>query len=209
MPTQTVLAHPADGSPGISRTPPPIVLGNLAAAEAREAIRENIAAIAGETLPDECVAKLAAASHGFPQHIHAYVAGAVEVIRKLGHCDEGPPLDEALRKGDARRSNYYLDRIASMGTTDPLGAMAHIAAALGESGADAMLFDDAIAALGATKHDGQVVVEAAIARGVLAQKRDGTVGFGIPSFQTFLLEQVRERDSRVRSPNVFEPPSRL
>ena len=144
--TQTVLAHPADGSPGISRTSPPIVLGSLSANEAREAIRENIAAIAGEVLSDSCVAKLAAASHGFPQHVHAYVAGAVEVVRKLGHCGEGPPLDEALRKGDARRSNYYLDRIASMGMNDPIGAMAHIVTALSKRGADAMLIDDAIAA---------------------------------------------------------------
>ena len=206
--TQKVLAHPVDGSPGISRTPPPIVLGNLSADEAREAVRENITAIAGEVLSNQCVARLAAASHGFPQHIHAYVASAVEVLRKRGHCDAGPPLEEALRKGDAKRSNYYLDRIASMGTTDPLGAMAHIAAALDKSDAHTMLFDDAVAAFGGTKHDGQAVVEAAIARGVLAQQRDGTVGFGIPSFQTFLLEQVRERDARVQSPSTVAPPSR-
>ena len=207
--TQKVLAHPADGSPGISRTPPPIVLGNLSADEAREAVRENITAIAGEVLSNQCVAKLAAAAQGFPQHIHAYVASAVEVLRKLGQCDEGPPLDEALRKGDAKRSNYYLDRIASMGTTDPLGAMAHIAVALDKSDAHTMLVDDAVAAFGGTKHDGQAVVGAAIARGVLAQQRDGTVGFGIPSFQAFLLANVRERDARVRSPSAVAPPSRL
>ena len=193
--TQTVLAHPADGTPGISRTSPPIVLGSLSADEAREAIRENVAAIAGEDLSDDCVAKLAAASHGFPQHIHAYVAGAVEVIRKQGHCREGPSLDEALKRGDARRSNYYLDRIASTGMNDPIGAIGHIVAKLAERGADAMLIDDAIAAFDDTKHDGEAVVEAAIARGVLARQRDGTVGFGIPSFQTFMLEKLREREA--------------
>ena len=207
--TQTVLAHPTDGSPGISRTSPPIILGNLTEDEASEAIRENVAAIAGEVLSDECVAKLAAASHGFPQHIHGYVAGAVEVVRKLGHCGDGPPLEEALRKGDARRADYYLDRVASIGMTDPLGAMAHIAAALDMHGADTMLADAAAATLQGTKHDGKAVVEAAIARGVLAQKRDGTVGFGIPSFQTFLLETMRERDARVQSPSAVAPPSRL
>ena len=194
--TQTVLAHPADGSPGISRTSPPIVLGSLSADEAREAIRENVAAIAGENLSADCVAKLAAASHGFPQHVHAYVAGAVEVVRRLAHCREGPPLDEALKRGDARRSNYYLDRIASMGMNDPIGAIGHIVAKLAERGADAMLIDDAIAAFDGTKHDGQAVVEAAIARGVLARKRDGTVGFGIPSFRTFVLEKLREREAQ-------------
>ena len=193
--TQTVLAHPADGTPGISRTSPPIVLGSLSPDEAREAIRENVAAIAGEDLSDDCVAKLAAASHGFPQHIHAYVAGAVEVIRKQGHCREGPSLDEALKRGDARRSNYYLDRIASTGMNDPIGAIGHIVAKLDERGADAMLIDDAIAAFNDTKHDGEAVVEAAIARGVLARQRDGTVGFGIPSFQTFMLEKLREREA--------------
>ena len=201
--TQAVLAHPADGSAGISRTSPPIVLGSLSPAEAREAIRENVAAIAGEVLSDECVAKLAAASHGFPQHIHAYVAGAVEAIRKLGHCDEGPLLDEALRRGDARRSNYYLDGIASMDVSDPIGAMAQVLAVLCKRGADAVLIDDAIAAFSGTKHDGRTVVEAAVARGALAQRRDGTVGFGIPSFETFIEafmeEKLRERDIRARS----------
>ena len=200
--TQTVLAQPADGNPGISRTSPPIILGSLSMDEAREAIRENIAAIAGETLPDECVGKLAAASYGFPQHIHAYVKGAVEVVRKLGYCGEGPPLDEALRRGDARRSDYYLDRIASMGMNDPIGAMAHVVAALDKHGADPMLLDDAIAAFSGTKYDGHTVVEEAIARGVLTRKRDGTVGFGIPSFQAFLQEKLRERHVRAPSPSA-------
>ena len=200
--TQAVLAHPADGSPGIPRTSPPIILGSLSTDEAREAIRENVAAIAGETLSDDCVAKLAAASHGFPQHIHAYVRGAVEVVRKLGHCGEGPPLEEALRRGDARRSDYYLDRLASMGMNDPIGAMAHIVAALDKRGVDAMLIDDAIAAFTGTKHDGQAVVEEAVARGVLARQRDGTVGFGIPSFQAFLQAKLRERDVRTPMPST-------
>ena len=193
--TQMVLAHPTDGSPGISRISPPIVLGTLPADDAREAIRENVAAIAGQTLSDDCVAKLAAASHGFPQHIHAYVAGAVEVVRKLGHCSEGPSLNEALRRGDARRSNYYLDRIASMDMNDPIGAMAPIVAALHKRDTEAMLIDDAIAALTGTSHDGQAVVDEAVARGVLTRNRDGTVGFGIPSFQAFIREKVRERDA--------------
>ena len=200
--TQAVLAHPADGNPGISRISPPIVLGSLSADEAREAIRENVAAIADETLSDNCVTKLAAASHGFPQHIHAYVRGAVEVVRKLGHCGEGPPLEEALRRGDARRSDYYLDRLASMGMNDPIGAMAHIVAALDKRGVDAMLIDDAIAAFTGTKHDGQAVVQEAVARGVLARQRDGTVGFGIPSFQAFLQAKLRERDVRAPAPST-------
>ena len=81
---QAVLAHPADGSPGISRTSPPIILGSLSEDEAQEAIRENVAAIADETLSEDCVAKLAAASHGFPQHIHAYVSGAQTRRRRGG-----------------------------------------------------------------------------------------------------------------------------
>ena len=198
--TQTVLAHPADGSSGISRTSLPIVLGALSADEARDAIRENVAAISGETLSDDCVAKLAAASHGFPQHIHAYVAGAVEAIHKLGHCREGPSLDDALSRGDARRSNYYLDRIASMGVNDPVGAIGHIATTLDERGIGAMLVEDAIAAFNGTKHDGKAVVEAAVMRGVLAQGRDDTVGFGIPSFRTFMLEKLREREASAATP---------
>ena len=205
---QAVLAHPADGSPGISRTSPPIILGSLSEDEAREAIRENIAAIAEETLADESVAKLAAASHGFPQHIHAYVGGAVEVVRERGHCGEGAPLEEALRRGDARRRDYYLDRIASMDMNDPIGALAPIVAALDKRGAEAMLVDDAIAAFRGTKHDGQAVVEEAVAHGVLARQRDGTVGFGIPSFQAFLQGQVflqeklREREVHATSPSA-------
>ena len=193
--TQTVLAEPAEGGSGISRTSPPIVLGALAAAEAQEAIRENVAAIAGAVLADECVARLAAASHGFPQHVHAYVAGAVGVVRKVGACGEGPPLEDALRRGDARRESYYLDRLASMGMHDPIGAMAPVLAALATHGADAMLVDDAIATFEGSKHEGDAVIETAIARGVLVQHRDGRVGFGIPSFETFLQEKLRERDA--------------
>ena len=196
--TQTVLAHPPDGSPGISRTSSPIVLSSLSADETQEAIRENVAAIAGVVLSEDCAAKLAAASQGFPQHIHAYVASAVEVVRKQGHCSEGATLEEALRRGDARRADYYLDRIASMGMNDPIGAMGSVAAALDKRGADAMSADDAIAVLSGGQHDGEAVVEAAVARGVLARKRDGTVGFGIPSFQSFLLEKLRERDARMQ-----------
>ena len=206
--TQTVLAKPADGSPGISRTSPPIVLGALSAAEAREAIRENVAAIAGAVLADECVAKLATASHGFPQHVHAYVAGAVGVVRKFGHCSEGPPLAEALRRGDGRRSDYYLDRLASMDVNDPIGAMAYVVAALRRHGTGAMLADDAIAAFEGTKHDGQTVIETAIARGVLVQHRDGNVGLGIPSFETFLREKLRERDARRRRRGSVSAPTR-
>lgn len=94
------------------------------------------------------------------------------------------------------------------GDRDPLGAMAHIAAVLDEHSTDAMLADDAAAAFQGTKHDGEAVVEAAIAQGVLAQKRDGTVGFGIPSFQPFLLEKLRQRDARLQ-PQAAVAPRRL
>lgn len=193
--TQTVLAQPADGSPGISRTSPPIILGTLSADEAREAIRENVVAIAGVGLADECIARLAAASHGFPQHVHAYIAGAAGVVRELGACGEGPPLADALRRGDERRADYYLDRLASMDVRDPIGAMAPVIAALAKRGAGAMLVEDAIAAFDESKHNGQTVIETAIARGVLIRHRNGTVGFGIPSFQAFVQEKLRERDA--------------
>lgn len=67
---------------------------------------------------------------------------------------------------------------------------------IGLRGTDAMLLDDAIAAFDGSKHGGQTVVETAVARGVLARHRDGRVGFGIPSFETFLQEKLWERDAR-------------
>ena len=78
--TQDVLAHPRDGSAGISRTAPPTRLGCLSRDEAVEAVAGNMKAF-GCDVSAGCVEALAEASCGFPQHIHAYLAAAVEVIR--------------------------------------------------------------------------------------------------------------------------------
>ena len=100
--TQDVLAHPKDGSAGISRTAQPIRLGCLSRDEAVEAVAGNLEAF-GYGISDGCVEALAEASGGFPQHIHAYLAAAAEVIQSQGTLDDAANLRAAIGRGDERR----------------------------------------------------------------------------------------------------------
>ena len=47
-------------------------------------------------------------------------------------------------------------------------------------------WDDAVEAAAAKRANPESVVEAAVERGVLAESEDGTLGFGIPSFFTYM-----------------------
>ena len=111
--TQQVLANPSDGSAGISRVAEPIRLGVLPDSEALEAIEKNMLAL-GHAIPESCVAKLARASHGFPQHIHGYLAGAEAAIAKHGGLAPGPSLDDALEAGARARADYYDTRLSML-----------------------------------------------------------------------------------------------
>ena len=74
--TQQVLGNPADGSAGISRVAAPIELRSLSDDESVEAVERNMTAL-GHGISEACVAALAQASQGFPQHVHGYLNGAL------------------------------------------------------------------------------------------------------------------------------------
>ena len=187
--TQDVLAHPPDGSPGISRTALPITLGCLAREEAVDAVAGNMGAF-GCGISEDSAQALARATFGFPQHLHAYLEAAVEIIRTRGPLDEAGLLDEAIAKGDERRTRYYQDRLRSMNTRTPTDAMMPVVAALDAQKKDALREREAIDAANKGGFDGEAVVDDAIAHGVLTRHPDGSVGFGIPSFRDYMTDQL-------------------
>ena len=177
---------------GISRISNPIALGCLSHEETVDAIRGNLSAAGCDvdaTVGEACVAALAKASFGFPQHIHAYLNATVEVIQRQGRLDAGAALAEALAQGDAARNRYYDDRLNSMATRTPYDAIFPIVAALNDQGASAMRERAAIDAY-ADSDFGEQVVGDAIAHGVLTRLPKGMVGFGIPSFHNYMSEQL-------------------
>ena len=187
--TQDVLAHPRDGSPGISRTAHPITLGCLAHDEAVAAVTGNMKAFGCE-IPEGCAEALAKATFGFPQHLHAYLEAAVGVVHAQGPLDEAGRLANAIAKGDERQVRYYQDRLRSMSTRTPFDAVMPIVAALGAQKKDALREGEAINAANRGGFDGETVVDDAIAHGVLTRHPDGSVGFGIPSFQDYMTDQL-------------------
>ena len=175
--TPQVLANPSDGSAGISRVAQPIRLRALSDTEALEAIEQNMIAL-GHAIPEPCVAELADASHGFPQHIHGYLEGAVAAIAKHGGLAVGPSLDDALRAGDRARADYYDARLSTLPNQN---AMLPVVAAMLEQRRSSLWQKEAIRAIDDASFDGEETVREAIKHGVLTLERCG-VSFGIPSF---------------------------
>ena len=188
--TQQVLGNPSDGSAGISRVAQPIRLGSLSEPEALEAIERNMLAL-GHAIPEPCVAALASASHGFPQHIHGYLAGAVAAIAKHGGLAVGPSLDDALRTGDRARADYYDTRLSMLPNQN---AMLPVIAAMLEQRRRALWQEEAVRAMDDASFDGEGTVREAITHGVLTLEKGG-VSFGIPSFFDHMKELLAERRS--------------
>ena len=190
--TQQVLANPSDGSAGISRVAEPIRLGVLPDSEALEAIEKNMLAL-GHAIPESCVAKLARASHGFPQHIHGYLAGAEAAIAKHGGLAPGTSLDDALQAGARARADYYDTRLSMLPNQN---AMLPVVNAMLEQRRSALWQEEAVRAIDAASFDGERTLQEAIKHGVLTLEKGG-VSFGIPSFfdhmKTLLAERRRSR----------------
>ena len=190
--TQQVLANPSDGSAGISRVAEPIRLGVLPDSEALEAIEKNMLAL-GHAIPESCVAKLARASHGFPQHIHGCLAGAEAAIAKHGGLAPGPSLDDALQAGARARADYYDTRLSMLPNQN---AMLPVVDAMLEQRRSALWQEEAVRAIDDASFDGERTLQEAIKHGVLTLEKGG-VSFGIPSFfdhmKTLLAERRRSR----------------
>ena len=184
----------------ISRCATRLTLGNLSEAEAVEAMTKGVAAAGLGELPIEAARTLAAASMGFPHHVHGYVAGALDALRTHGALDTEDALRQALETGDANRTQFYESRLTAMAMPD---AMHHLAAAMDEEQEDRSLSrTDATAVLKAhlpPEVDATEVLRSAIEKGVLTTAPDGYVSFGIPSFHDYMMEQhhrVLEREAR-------------
>ena len=186
--TQQVLANPSDGSAGISRVAEPIRLGGLPDSEALEAIEKNMLAL-GHAIPESCVAKLARASHGFPQHIHGYLAGAEAAIAKHGGLAPGPSLDDALEAGARARADYYDTRLSMLPNQN---AMLPVVDAMLEQRRSALWQEEAVRAINDASFDGERTLHEAIKHGVLTLEKGG-VSFGIPSFFDHMKKLLAER----------------
>ena len=179
---------------GISRVAKPIHLAPLAQREAAVAIEQGLLAL-GHEIPKECARRLAEASFGFPQHIHEYLESARDVIREHGHVEPGPTLDRALALGDEGRVAYYNGRLENV--PHQISAMLPVIDKMRAANLDTLTERTAIAEIDSEGFNGKEVVDAAIAHGVLTRK-DGTVGFGIPSFHNYMVDRLQAYRAQLR-----------
>ena len=189
--TPAVLAG-SSGTPGISRLAQIIHLRPLSREDALDAIAGNMQAL-GHAIPEVCVQALAKASHGFPQHIHGYLAAAIRAIDEHGGFDEGPSLQSALRTGDQARIDYYDNRLRLLRGIKP---MQTLVGAMDQRATNALAIEDAILELDTAGFNGKEAIDRAILHGVLAEDPPGTVSFGIPSFHRYMLDLRNERSPR-------------
>ena len=189
--TPAVLAGSAD-APGISRLGQLIRLRSLPRDDAVDAIDGNMRAL-GHAIPQPCAAALATASQGFPQHIHGYLAAALDAIAEHGALDEGPSLQSALQAGHRARTEYYDSRLRLLRGIKPMQALARL---LSQRGTSALPIEDAALELAAAGFEGKEALDKAIAHGVLAEDPPGAVSFGIPSFHGYMVGLGAERRDR-------------
>ncbi len=181
--TPSVLAGTSD-TPGISRLAQIIHLRPLPDDEALDAIKGNMQAL-GHGIPEACAEALAKASQGFPQHIHGYLAAALQAIEEHGALDRGPSLQSALQAGHQARIDYYDSRLRLLQGIKPMRTLAGVMDQRGES---ALAIEDAATELDAAGFNGKESLDKAIAHGVLAKDPPGAVSFGIPSFHGYMVE---------------------
>lgn len=183
--TPRVLANPADGSAGISRPGMKLRLGSLSDSEAVEAVELGMEALA-HSIDGHCAVALAAASHGFPQHIHGYLEGACQAIEEHGALGSAAALATAMKVGDGRRKDYYNGRLGALAPRNR-AAMSGVAAMMRTAGTTELTWLDAVACAERTPGvNGEAAVDDAIRHGVLTEDEEGNLSFGIPSFHSHM-----------------------
>ena len=191
-----VLADPKNDPHTISRCALRLSLGRLSEDEAREAVVQGLANL-GVDCPADVCEKLAAASMGFPQHVHGYIAGATAAAADVGDPSDRRFLEAALAHGDEIRRQYYEARLSAMRA--PEGIACFLAGAMHDArGGDAMYLHELVSALerlpAGWNPDGlppMRVIEAAVEAGVFVEEA-GLYSFGIPSFQEHALAAYRK-----------------
>ena len=184
--TPTVLAGNSD-TPGISRLAQIIHLRPLPDDDALDAIKGNMQAL-GHGIPEACAEALAKASQGFPQHIHGYLAAALQAIDEHGALDKGPSLQSALQAGHQARTDYYDSRLRLLQGIRPMQTLAGV---MDQRGKSVLAIEDAVLELDTAGFNGKEALDKAIAHGVLAEDPPGAVSFGIPSFHGHMVELAR------------------
>ena len=179
---------------GLSRPATHLRLGTLAIDDAEEAITGAMRALGGE-VPTAGAATLARLSQGFPQHIHGYIKGACAAYDKHGGLDSPAAINDAAEYGHRQRQDHYQGRLAALGAANR-SAMLNVAETMLERGVDRLAWDAAVEAARAKRENPEAVIEAAVARGMLAEAEDGTVGFGMPSFFAHMEAQLKAREQR-------------
>ena len=190
----SVLASPKDGPHTISRCALRLSLGSLGDEEAREAVVRGLGNL-GVACSVDAGEKLAAASTGFPQHVHGYIAGAVAARETFADPTDGGFLKAALARGDEIRRQYYEARLSAMQV--PKGIVYFLAGAMDDAGKSAMYLHEVVRALAnlpaGYNPDGsppKAVIDAAVEAGVLVEDA-GRYSFGIPSFHAYALAACR------------------
>ena len=190
-----VLANPKDDPHTISRCAMRLSLGLLSEEEAREAVVQGLANL-GVECPADVGGKLAAASMGFPQHVHGCIAGAMAARDEIGDPSDRRFLDAALARGNEIRSQYYEARLSAMRA--PKGIVYFLAGVMHDAGGEeAMYLHEVVAALerlpAGYNPDAlppMQVIDAAVEAGVLVEEA-GRYSFGIPSFHEHALAACR------------------
>ena len=177
----------------ISRFALHLTLARLAPADAEEAIAKGVLAAGGAELPATVLRRLAEASSGFPQHVHGYIAAAIDAAREVGVGNTGAFLSHALARGDESRVAYYDARLLSMSWPR---FIADLAVAMAERGGEIDWADAEreLAPLLPADVSARSVIESAIEKGVLSRDALGCLSFGIPSFLDYLLTLSRSCD---------------
>ena len=173
---------------GISRIVTPRTLAPLNDRDTRAAFRENLRVFGHRDIPTQSMDALVEASHGFPQHVRGYIEGVDIALKQCRRLD-GPALDTALRHGDELRVAHYNQRLDARRSRNPMLALASI---MRDSGRQTLDIDDAKAVVVAAGHDGEAV-DAGIESGALTLLH-GDVSFGIPSFHSYMLDLLRQRE---------------
>ena len=169
------------GGRGISRIAEPAILHALSRDDAVVAFKETLARLGHNEVPSESLDALADASHGFPQHINGYLAGAHEALARHGRL-AGEALEEALQHGGKRRIAYYNKRLSAAHSRKPMTALA---AAMERAQRTRLEYHDAKAFL-IEAGFGAAELDAAIAHGSLTCDDEDNVSFGIPSFHSYM-----------------------
>lgn len=184
--TPFVLANPGATRDAISRPNEPIRLGCLDDADALEAVAAGLAN-QGHKVPVEYARALADASQGFPQHIHAYMEGALLALVEHGHLDDDAALASALQAGHSHRDAYY-DLTADKMAPDR-SVIYPVVDLMERRNTTVLTRKDAALAVSESGDDGDAVVRQAIEHGVLELSK-GEVSFAIPSFHAHMRKSA-------------------